>query len=77
MGVVPRSVMGQIELSLNTTFKRLPKSHTRGCLQMNMVGIFNNFGNILLALGDVLSNVSHGFLICDSVADTDTKAVME
>jgi hypothetical protein len=42
-----------------------------------MIGILDDIGNVLLTLGDMLSNGSHGFLIRYGIAKTDTKAIME
>ena len=43
-----------------------------------MIGILDDIGDVLLTLGDMLSDVSHGFfLIHYGVARTNTKAIMQ
>src|ERR1700729_1697797 len=75
--VLPRSVTCQVELSLDTALEGFAKGHARSRLQTVMVSVLDDGNYVLLALGYVLSDVCHGFLICDSVTDTDTEAVME
>ena len=69
--------MGQIELSLYMLLEGLAQGHTGSSLQAIMVRVLNDISDILLALGNMLSDLSDGFLICYGVANTDTEAVME
>ena len=67
----------QIELSLHTTLKRLPESHTQWGFQTVMVGIFNDFCHIASPLSNMGSDIGHDFLVHNGITDTNAEPIVK